>query len=179
MYARSAYEPTLSGRRFCIRGAPENEIRRHFGSLGMDAVLAGGGVMTSDIDERAFSFFCDVIRFVRTIQPRPGMWRLADQMVAASGSIAANREEASSASTRKEFIRFNEIALRSAKEASLWLRACATTQIGDRRMAAALFDEGRHIARILASIVISSKTRSQRSSASSASRVGPRVTSGF
>jgi four helix bundle protein len=72
------------------------------------------------IDERAFDFFCGVIRFVRTIQPEPGVRRLADQMVAAAGSIAANREEATSGSSRKEFIRYNEIALRSAKESVVW-----------------------------------------------------------
>ena len=111
------------------------------------------------IDERAFRFFCGVIGFVRTVRPEPGVRRLADQMVAASGSIAANREEATSASSRKEFIRFNEIALRSAKESVLWLRACVTTGLGDSARAAALLDESRQLARILAAIVISSKNR--------------------
>ena len=80
-------------------------------------------------------------------------------MVSASGSIAANREEATSASSRKEFIRFNEIALRSAKESVLWLRACGTTELGDARLAAALLDEARQLARILAAIVLSAKGR--------------------
>jgi len=83
-----------------------------------------------EIDERAFRFFCGIIRFVRTIEYEPGIRRLADQMVGAAGSVAANREEAASGSSRREFIRYNEIALRSAKESVLWLRGCEETAIG-------------------------------------------------
>jgi hypothetical protein len=74
---------------------------------------------TLEVDGRAFRIFRGVIRYVRTVRPEPGIWKIADQMVAASGSVCANRQEATSASSRKEFIRFNEIALRSAKESRL------------------------------------------------------------
>jgi four helix bundle protein len=83
------------------------------------------------IDERAFSLLCDVIRFVRTIRFEPAVRRLIDQLVASAGSIAANRQEASGGSSRREFIRFNEIALRSANETTLWLRSFVETGIGD------------------------------------------------
>ena len=86
-----------------------------------------------DIDDRAFRFLCDVLSFVRTIKFEPGILRLIDQLVAAAGSIAANRQEATSSSSRRECIRFNEIALRSAKEAVLWLRTCDATVLGDRQ----------------------------------------------
>jgi four helix bundle protein len=115
------------------------------------------------IDHRAFEFFCGVIRFIRTIKPEPGMWRLADQMVSAAGSIAANREEATSGSSRKEFIRYNEIALRSAKEGVVWLRACEATSIGDARRCGVLLSEARQLTRILGAIVVSSKTGLKRS----------------
>src|SRR5688500_15623013 len=93
------------------------------------------------VDERAFNFLCSVIRFSRTIRPEPGIRRLIDQLVAAAGSIPANREEATSASSRREFIRFNEIALRSAKESVLWLRACENTGIGKSDSCVALLSE--------------------------------------
>ena len=109
------------------------------------------------VDERAFRFLCDVMRFVRTVKPEPGVRRLIDQLVASAGSIAANRQEANSGSSRREFIRFNEIALRSANEAVLWLRAFAATGIGDRETASLLLSEVRQLARILGSIVIKAK----------------------
>jgi four helix bundle protein len=117
---------------------------------------------SAPIDDRAFEFFCDVIRFVRTIKPEPGVRRLADQMVSAAGSIAANREEATSGSSRREFIRYNEIALRSAKESVVWLRGCEATAIGDVRKCVTLLSEARQLARILGAIVVSSKTGRKR-----------------
>jgi four helix bundle protein len=113
-----------------------------------------------DIDERAFEFLCGVIRFVRSIQPRPGTWRLADQMVAASGSIARIGKRRQARHRARNSSVSTEIALRSAKETVLWLRACVTTHIGDPQLAAKLLDEGRQLARILASIVITAKGNS-------------------
>ena len=110
-----------------------------------------------DVDERAFRFLCDVIRFARTIEPEPGVRRLIDQLVAATGSVGANRQEATGASSRREFVRYNEIALRSANEATLWLRAFTETGVGNPAMAPILLDEARQLARILGAIVVSTK----------------------
>jgi four helix bundle protein len=112
-----------------------------------------------DFDERAFRFLCDVIRFARTVRPEPGVRRLVDQLVASTGSVGANRQEATSASSRREFVRYNEIALRSAKETSLWLRAFTETGVGDPTLAPALLDEAQQLARILGAIVVSAKRR--------------------
>jgi four helix bundle protein len=106
------------------------------------------------IDERASAFFEDVIRFTQTIPSAPGTLRLIEQLVQTSGSIAANRQEATSASSKKEFIRFNKIALRSAKETTVWLRGCRAGEWGDQEECRRLLDESQQITRILAAIVI-------------------------
>ena len=115
------------------------------------------------IDERSFRFFCDVLAFAETIRPGPKTNTLIEQLVNAAGSIGGNREEALGGSSRKEFIRFNEIALRSANECVRWLRACAARRLGSPQKCLALLDEGRQLARILAQIVITSKRRSEGS----------------
>jgi four helix bundle protein len=109
------------------------------------------------VDERAFRFLCDVIVFARTIGPQPGLRRLVDQLVAAAGSVAANRQEALSASSRQEFIRYNLIALRSANETVVWMRVFHEVGIGDRSKTAALLGEMRQIASILGAIVVKTK----------------------
>jgi four helix bundle protein len=101
------------------------------------------------IDERSFYFYRDVLTFVETIREGPKTKDIIEQLVAAAGSIGANREEARGASTRKEFIRFNEVALRGANESVRWLRACAAKRLGDREKCVALLDEARQLARIL------------------------------
>jgi four helix bundle protein len=88
---------------------------------------------------------------------------LIDQLVAATGSIAANRQEATSGSSRREFIRFNELSLRSAKESVVWLRAFEATAIGNPEVATRLLDEMRQLARILGSIVVKTKATAGRS----------------
>ena len=71
---------------------------------------------SNGIDERSLRFFCDVLAFVDTIPLGPKTKKLVEQLVDSAGSIGANREEALGGSSRREFIRFNEISLRSANE---------------------------------------------------------------
>ena len=125
------------------------------------------------IDERSFQFFKDVLTFVDTIRVEPKTKDIIEQLVDAAGSIGANREEARGASTRKEFIRYNEIALRGANESAPWLRACATKRFGSQKQCIALLDEARQEARILGRIVVTSKHRD--ASDSGADEVGPSI----
>jgi four helix bundle protein len=86
---------------------------------------------------------------------------LIEQLAAAAGSIGGNREEALGGSSRKEFIRVNEVSLRGANESVRWLRACAAGKLGAQQQCLALLDEGRHLTRILGKIVVTSKRRDQ------------------
>ena len=119
------------------------------------------GNSSPDIDERTLERACQMILFVRTIRPEPGSRIIIEQMVDAAGSVGANRQEASGGSTRTEFRRFNEIALRSAKEAVFWLRVCDRTDMGEASRRVPLLDEAIQIRRILTAIVLSTK-RGQR-----------------
>jgi four helix bundle protein len=111
------------------------------------------------IDERSYRLFRDVLTFVDTIQTETKTKPIIEQLVDAAGSIGSNREEALGASSRKEFIRFNEIALRSANETVRWLRSCAAKRLGSQEKCVALLDEARQLARILGRIVVTSKQR--------------------
>src|SRR5262245_50188339 len=93
------------------------------------------------IDERSYRFHCDVLKFLDSVPVRATTKRLIEQLSDASGSIGGNREEALGGSSRKEFIRFNEIALRSANESVRWLRVCAARQLGTREECLRLLDE--------------------------------------
>jgi four helix bundle protein len=109
------------------------------------------------IDERSFRFYCDVLAFIDTIAITPKTTKLVEQLAAASGSIGGNREEALGASSRREFLRYNEFALRGANESTRWLRACVSQRLGNRDQCLPLLDESRQLARMLAKIVITTK----------------------
>ena len=114
------------------------------------------------INERALDFVCQVIDpFVPSIPGRPGMRRIQDQLVGASGGIGANLEEAQAASSRREFTRYCEIALRESRETNFWLRVCQRTRVGDQRLCDSLLNEGLQIARIIAKIVINTKNNTE------------------
>ena len=49
------------------------------------------------------------------------------------------------------------IALRSANESVLWLRAFVETRIGNAREASVLLDEARQLSRIIAAIIVRTK----------------------
>lgn len=121
--------------------------------------LCSGGCLASPprIDERAAKFLADVIAYSGTIVPVPGTRRVIEQLVSAAGSVAANRQEACGASTKREFIRYNEIALRSANESVVWLNACRAGKWGRPSERERLLDEAGQLARILAAIIISAK----------------------
>ena len=93
-------------------------------------------VMTRDdkngIDERSHRFYVEVLAFIDTIPTGPKTKKLIEQLTGSAGSIGGNREEALGGSSRKEFIRFNEVSLRGANESVRWPRACAAKRLGRR-----------------------------------------------
>jgi hypothetical protein len=59
--------------------------------------------------------------------------------------------------SRREFVRFNEIALRESRESVFWLSICRRTTLGDQIVCEELLDEARQLARIIAAIIVSTK----------------------
>jgi four helix bundle protein len=103
------------------------------------------------INDRALEFACRVIDpFLPSLPDRPEVRRIVDQLVGASGGIGSNLEEAQAASSRREFVRYCEIALREGRETIFWLRVCQRTKLGHQPVCNELLDEGLQIARIIA-----------------------------
>jgi four helix bundle protein len=112
---------------------------------------------SQDIRDRTFLFGCTVARLTLDIAPRPGVRCLVDQLLKAATSVGANLEEAKAASSRREFIRYAEIALREARESVYWLRMCESLSLLPPDECARMRNEGDQIARILAAIVLNAK----------------------
>lgn len=95
-----------------------------------------------EINERALRFVIDVLRFLPSLPVRPGVRRIADQLVGAAGGIGANLEEASAASSR---------------ESIFWLRVCHGANFGAPAVRSTLLGEAGQIAKIIAAIVVKTK----------------------
>jgi four helix bundle protein len=112
-----------------------------------------------DIRNRAFLFACQVARLALSLGVAPGIRCIVDQLLRAGTAVGANLEEAKAASTRRECVRYLEIALREAREALYWLRICSELQLGSDDQLRDLMNESDQVVRILTAIVINTKNR--------------------
>jgi four helix bundle protein len=72
--------------------------------------------LKSNIRYRAYQFSLMIIKFVSSLPGKKVYWIIGDQLLRATTSISANLIEAKSSSSKKDFIKFYEISLKSANE---------------------------------------------------------------
>ena len=110
-----------------------------------------------DFRDRAFRYACGAGKFALRLKSCPNAWPVAAQLLKAGTGVGANLEEAKAASSKREFIRYVEIALREVRESVYWLRLCVALQLGPAAEIDNLRHEGEQIARILAAIALKAK----------------------
>lgn len=79
------------------------------------------GTINYDIFLRSRKFSLAILKFCHLIRKAGIEYFLRDQIGRSGTSIGANLHEAKSSSSKKEFCRFYEIALRSCHETMYWL----------------------------------------------------------
>jgi four helix bundle protein len=111
-----------------------------------------------DIKERTFSFAAEVVRFCDPLHSRRGAVRtLGRQLLRAGTSIGANVEEAQAGQSRADFVSKYSIALKEARETIYWLRLLKITRMCTDAQPEKLRNEAEQIARIIGSIIVSTK----------------------
>ena len=113
-------------------------------------------------------FGCAVARLALALLRVPGVRVLVDQLLKSGTSVGANLEEAKAGSSRREFVRYVEIALREARETLYWLRIWTSIELGPAAQVTELRGEADQIVRILTTIVVNTKRRMVFGSAVSA-----------
>lgn len=74
-----------------------------------------------ELKHRAYRFSVAIVKFVSGLLNQRLYWTIGDQLLRAATSIGANFIEAQAASSKRDFIRFFEISLKSANETKYWL----------------------------------------------------------
>jgi len=115
------------------------------------------GERAQDIRDRAFEFGCRTARLALSLDQRPGVRCLVDQLLKSGTAVGANLEEAKAGSSKRDFVRYVEIALREARETVYWLRIYTALHLGSSEEVESLRGEGEQIARILGAIVVSAR----------------------
>lgn len=79
-----------------------------------------------DLGERTFQFACDVVRLCATLENGSiSARRAAGQLFDAGTSVGANYCESRNASSRRDYLRRQELVLRESRESHFWLRLIA------------------------------------------------------
>lgn len=114
----------------------------------------------TDLKTRCYKFSLDIIDFIDSFPQKRSAWVIADQLIRAATSVGANLVEARASSSRLEFKKFNEIALKSANETKYWLCLARDAKLtADEKRISQLLQEAEEIANMLASGILKLKQK--------------------
>lgn len=114
---------------------------------------------SSDLKIRTYDFSIDIIKFVNNLPNKRAFWSIGDQLLRSATSVGANIIEAKSSSSRKEFINYYQIALKSANESVYWLNLLKDSYKNLEIETSSLLEELEQICRMLTSSVITLKNK--------------------
>src|SRR3990172_10640240 len=112
-----------------------------------------------EVKYRAYKFSIKIVRFVASLPNQRVYWIISDQLLRAATSIGANIIEAQAASSKRDFIKFFEIALKSANETKYWLGLLRDATKAKPADVNELLKEADEISRILGSSVLTLKNK--------------------
>ncbi|MFA5838828.1 MAG: four helix bundle protein [Candidatus Paceibacterota bacterium] len=110
-------------------------------------------------EERIYKYAVDIVKFVKLLPNDLSSRELAKQLVRSGTSITANIIEGKSARTKKDYINFYTIALKSANETILWIKLITETSRTDIELGDKLLKETEEIAKILGASIITMKNK--------------------
>lgn len=106
---------------------------------------------------RACQFSLAIIELIKTFPEKRVYWVIGDQLLRSSTSIGANLIEAKSSSSKRDFTRFYEIALKSENETRYWLYLLKESKLIDVDKIDILMRESQEIANMIGSSLLTLK----------------------
>ena len=112
-----------------------------------------------NLKERSYLFSLGIIRFVGKLPSKRIYAIMIDQLLRSATSIGANIIEAQAGSSRKDFIKYYQIALKSSNETLYWLSLLKDTLAQESLELNSLIIEVSEISRMLGRSLITMKTK--------------------
>lgn len=109
------------------------------------------------LSHRCFYFSKDVLLFIRECKYEKIHFSLFDQLVRSATSIGANIVEGKAGSSRKDWRKYYNIALKSANETKYWLYLIRETITVSASEINKLITEVNELSKIIASILLKTK----------------------
>lgn len=112
-------------------------------------------------NQRLVVFSIDLIGLCSEIKKDSLYWPISDQVIRSGTSIGANIFEAKGSSSKRDYMKFFEIALKSAYETEYWLIIIDETFDGLHNKITILRSELDEIIRVIVSAVLTMKGKKQ------------------
>lgn len=107
--------------------------------------------------KRLINLSCSTIKFGEKLRQKRGLWPIIDQLVRSTTSVGANVVEAKSSSSRKDYLHYFEIALKSANETKYWLILIKESSPEITQEVEDLLKETEEISRVIGASVLTLK----------------------
>ena len=111
----------------------------------------------TNLRQRAYNFSLSIIKFVSNFPKKKVYWIIGDQLLKSATSIGANIIEAKSSSSKREFVKFYEISLKSANETEYWLFLLRDSELSKTGEVQLFIQEVKEIANMLGSSLLTLK----------------------
>lgn len=109
--------------------------------------------------DKTFKFSVRIINMYKHLSDSKKEFILSKQVLRSGTSIGANVEEASSASSKRDFINKYHIALKEAKETHYWLRLLHETEFIDKTSFESISKDCEEIISLLTKSLITAKSK--------------------
>ncbi|KKQ92179.1 MAG: hypothetical protein UT17_C0003G0202 [Candidatus Woesebacteria bacterium GW2011_GWB1_39_10] len=113
--------------------------------------------LKSDLKYRSYHFSLSIINFVSNFPSKRVYWIISDQLLRAALSVGANIIEAKASSSKKDFINYFQISLKSANETEYWLSLLKDSNLVDSSKVVDLTREIKEIGKMLGSSLLTMK----------------------
>jgi len=117
--------------------------------------------LKTNLRHRSYQYSLNIIKFVTTFPNNRIYWIFADQLLRSATSVGANIIEAKSSSSKRDFIRYYQIALKSANETLYWLNLLRDSKLISNIITDQLFIEAEEISKMLASSLLTLKGKTK------------------
>ncbi len=111
--------------------------------------------------KRCFDFSINCINLGEILRSERKNWPLVDQLIRSSTSIGANIVEGGNSTSRKEFINYFQIALKSASETLYWLALLKEINPKQAEKVNNLIKECTELKKLISTIIINTKNNSK------------------
>ena len=108
---------------------------------------------------RVIAFTVSILHLAETLYSKKVLIPVAHQVIRSAGSVGANIIEAKGASSKKDYIKFFEIALKSANETQYWLEVIQEFDTSVMPPDSPIIQEADELTRMISASVLTLKGR--------------------